>query len=552
MKTTHSHKLTLTMPRVTSPLAALLLCAEACGPESPGLASEQMARQVPERQEQAIRSAATPMSRVTAPATKPFPADLGPTHFTAYGVGKHSTACGGSDLPNVLPEIDGFAAGSRRISSNAVWKDHEVWGTDFHRDSDYYVSTSTATGFDGIDAGLIGYLSSHGGHTGSEYLASMGNPAMGCTASSADMSLGNASLRYLFLSTCFSMHKGPASDGTRPDLPGGVDPFATWRNAGQGARCILGYSTVQADDSRYGSLFWSTYYRSGTKLASTFFDVSTAIQPAQIPMVLCFGGSSAESQANLDVEWFDSSPVPNSSRSLRYRMPSPVTPLRGQDPLGERALPILHVDASGILDAGRLNQVQARLRSSPASDDAKTDVSIKYSDADAIALARDFLLTEQLIDAQTLATLQVLTVFHEAQVDEGAAPVLRRKLVAFRQQASGVPVLGGENLIMVELDSQGRVRRIHDDSHRLSNITGDDVLLIHDTAKARQLVIDKALTTVRKLLGPSANPEVRSIEFGYALEQTDSAGAVRPSYRVIISPDASHTGKLQQISVPAA
>ena len=79
-----------------------------------------------------------------------------------YYVVDHSR-CGLPNLPNTLGDTFGFINNAVSWQKrDFVYADDNVWGDDFRSGSDYY-SSSTTSGFDGVEAVVIGYIATHGG-----------------------------------------------------------------------------------------------------------------------------------------------------------------------------------------------------------------------------------------------------------------------------------------------------------------------------------------------------------------------------------------------------
>lgn len=544
MRTVSPNRLTLslTLSRI---LPCLLLLASCGEPDSARpLQSDSLDRDP--------AAAAAPLARPLLPADsipaspprKVIPVVKGADYLTGYAVENHA-ACGVHNLPGVVPEVQGFINGaSSHFSQNAFFVNANVWANDFNAASDYYPS-GTASGFDGVDAPMVAYLSSHGAAGGNTYYAQMGSPENGgCSVPSDQMRLGNQNLRYLFLSTCQSLKMGPGG-GDRPDLPGD-SAHATWADAAKGVNCILGYSTTQVDDTRYGSLFWSKYMVSGTQLASTFFDVSNAINLTQIPAVLCFGSNATEARGKLDGMWFSGGPSAAHTSVVRYRMRTPVAPLRPLvAPVTARTL---HLMPGGLIDRGLLDKLNAELveeQRSAAEPGATGERGVTYGDAEAVQIARSMLAERRLIAQEELDALETEGVYSDSELTSTGERQTLRKIVALRQHVAGAPVVSGTHQIRVELDADRKVRRVSDGSRRL---VADSAPALTDGPAERERATAAILEQARAQLGGEAT--LVSLQLGFDLDQADEQGQVPLAYHALVQAARNQPTKQLRIRLP--
>ncbi len=218
-------------------------------------------------------------------------------HFiTGYAVKNHSR-CGANNLPGTIAELEKFFASGNfpdDAEKNVLWTDARVKVADWGMSRDRFESTDAASGFDGVDAGLISYIASHGVTASGRYTALPGG-ADGCSIRSADMGVGDANARYLILSTCQGLKIGNGDNPTRP----GENPQTTWRDANKGLNCIFGYSNNMEDADQYGAYLLEYLATTDDTLADAFFKASRRVSFSNVPAVLCFGTDDNNSRQHL-------------------------------------------------------------------------------------------------------------------------------------------------------------------------------------------------------------------------------------------------------------
>jgi hypothetical protein len=145
----------------------------------------------------------------------------------------------------------------------------------------------------GMDAVMVFYHSGHGNmDSNGVFQAPLGASWDGRDwAFSNHMAFANEELRYLYLSTCFSLR-----------VSGGNNPIKTWGNPNKGGlRMLFGYETTSVDDPNYGKFYWEEW-RKGKPFARSFLDASWRISHNQVPVVMASGSNQSEAINRLNYE----------------------------------------------------------------------------------------------------------------------------------------------------------------------------------------------------------------------------------------------------------
>jgi hypothetical protein len=217
-------------------------------------------------------------------------------YISGYAVGNFAR-CGANNLPGTIRELQKFFASSNfpdDAEKNVLWTDRNVLQADWGAARDKFESADAASGFDGVDAGLISYIASHGVTRNAKYTALPGG-ADGCAIETSAMGVGDANARYLVLSTCQGLKIGNGDDPRRP----GENPQNTWRDANKGLNCIFGYSNNMQDADQYGQYWLDALATTDVTLVDAFFKASRRVSYGNVPAVLCFGADENNARQHL-------------------------------------------------------------------------------------------------------------------------------------------------------------------------------------------------------------------------------------------------------------
>lgn len=219
-------------------------------------------------------------------------------YLDAYAVSSHA-ACGNGDLPNTVLEIEKLLASPDfpdDLQKNVFWSDASVRVRDWQRGSSFFANTAATSGYDGADAGLVGYIASHGRTADGVFSALAGGGANGCEIKSSDMALGVKFARYLVLSTCQGLKIGTGFDPSAP----GEDPRRTWAPANAGLNCLFGYSNNMIDADSYGTNLLRELATTDETLVEAFFHAAHDVHYSNLPAALCFGLDEANARQRLE------------------------------------------------------------------------------------------------------------------------------------------------------------------------------------------------------------------------------------------------------------
>lgn len=209
-----------------------------------------------------------------------------------YGANSLETFSSASGLTYTHEDADGFLDYPTSFPAKAAnyWRKDagvQVWA--YEETYDNWQDTF------GIDAVSVFYHSGHGAMDGNGvFQAPLGGKWDNRDwAFSNRMAFGNEELRYLFLSTCFSLR-----------VSGPDNPVRTWWAPNKGGlRMLFGYETTSVDDPNYGKYFWEEW-KKGKTFARAFLDASWRISHDQVPVVMAVGANSSEAVNRLNNERF--------------------------------------------------------------------------------------------------------------------------------------------------------------------------------------------------------------------------------------------------------
>lgn len=409
-------------------------------------------------------------------------------YISGYAVKNHSR-CGSNNLPGTIVELEKFFA-SRHFpddaEKNVLWTDARVKAADWAAARDRFESESAPSGFDGADASLISYIASHGVTRSAVYTASPGG-ADGCDIPTSSMGVGDASARYLILSTCQGLKIGNGDNPTRP----GENPQNTWRAANKGLNCIFGYSNNMEDADDYGELFLEGLATTDDTLADAFFKASRRVSYYNVPAVLCFGADDNNARQHLTTaKRFTDERYGMGGSAYRYDLARRLDDaFTLPEASGDKAIPrVIKVEPRALkvqnlvksfLGKGATDLSQApnsrlsvfRSAQGTLTHDANTGFfSWRRPDVDGLAgtpremtlkddvvmrIAADFLSRRSLVksvDGDLRPTYVV-----DRGVSEAGLPVTFGKAVIFHQRLSGLTPLASAGSLEVTVNAGGEV-----------------------------------------------------------------------------------------------
>ncbi|MFV0606354.1 MAG: DUF6345 domain-containing protein [Niabella sp.] len=145
----------------------------------------------------------------------------------------------------------------------------------------------------GMDAVTVFYHSGHGAmnSNGVFWMPLGGVWDNRDKAYSNKMAFANETLRYLFLSTCYSLR-----------VSGNDSPVRTWWDPNKGGlRMLFGYETTSVDNGNYGKYFWDEW-KKGKTFTRAFLDASWRISHNQVAVAMACGANQTEAVNRLNTE----------------------------------------------------------------------------------------------------------------------------------------------------------------------------------------------------------------------------------------------------------
>ncbi len=488
-------------------------------------------------------------------------------YVAGTSVGDHS-ACGASSIPNTYKDVNDFlnkkptAAG---LTSNYWYNNRSVNSRLFASASDNVADSYTKSRRRGVDASTIHYHSSHGYQNDSSrvFTTWMGSNSPSCTISSNQMSIGNSSggnLRYLFLSTCFSLKLGNGSGASITSA--NKEIVKTWATANAGTRCVFGFSTVSLDVS-YGAPFWTEWNKAGMSNSMAWLNAVAKASPGKVGVVTCAGPNSTEATNRLNEQYFytgwvndayyswrynsytrSATPPPSSSFALTKAAdgPIPTTIKIGSD----SNLQLTSTTGSAGAKTGM------PLSSEPQGKDlAKSPDTISISDDAAIALATQ---KQRSVDPQgTFVVADVMSI-KEGNSQDRAERVVS-KVVSLRRSVNGAPILDSNLTKYVSFGGNGQ---ISEETGRLPTVVvqgNKTVDFSADTTKlkdrAKVAILAKAKEKIKSMgLDPAqVILSISSLEMGYRAADANSNGEIPLGFHATIEPTTKENNALKAFGV---
>lgn len=316
---------------------------------------------------------------------------------------------------------------------------------------------------------------------------------------SSNMKVGNEKLRYLFLSTCFSLRVFEPHN-----------PIRTWHPANLGFRMLFGYETTSVDDGNYGKYFWEEW-KTGKSFSTAFLDASWRISQNQVPAVLATGATAEEAAQRLaDEKQFFTEPGAtnfynwrwyNAARSVapqqvKFKKSMPTNPqvasLAGNTyanseiakfankmGLTKKAIHNLLIDKDGF--AYLKDKMQIVTVSKNGSINMQLDKhnyentkAIEYTKA--VGIAGDVLKGVGIGEHADLELDQVIHGYNCSASTKGSGkignPEIVETIVQYRQLVDGIPSINsGNGLVRVTIDNDGKVTNIIDSTKKIIELS---------------------------------------------------------------------------------
>ncbi len=233
-------------------------------------------------------------------------------------------ACGLTALPNTQGDATGWANNAAAYQqADFIFGDSDVKTEDF-------VEATDAQANAGVDSVIAAYIATHGARQGNQFVFVIGAQDGQCkTILNTDMTLGDGSLRYLFMSSCESTSKD--------------DPGAVWFDCAVGLRAVFGYDGRIVDSPDYGQFFFDEWKKDGATTTQAFLDASWRISHDQSAVAVWFGADAdAASDARDHEAEFQPSAVADQAIAFRWH---------GVDELRRDAWPGVFANMRLIFDA---------------------------------------------------------------------------------------------------------------------------------------------------------------------------------------------------------
>jgi hypothetical protein len=494
---------------------------------------------------------------------------------------------------NALSNTDKDAIGFRDsrpadLAINYLWTNEDAYQSDWTT-NDYYASSGTTTGFDGADASMLTYLSSHGNSSGGTFFGSLGQ-SQGCSFNNGAMSLGNAKNRYLFLSVCYGLMLGDGKLLPEHQAHSVEDLQVVWPKGLAGTRCIFSYGTVSTDSPDYGRFFWEKWNHVGVTNAKAFLDASWAISTRQQPVVMCFGANEAEANAKMAETvfdygasnygynvwtWYDpvapARPAPKSAH-VTAAAPRRVQLAKTTLETGLAAFPLTQKSGAATRKAyatsrGGSEAAAATIAPSVAATSkgwryvnpkrtpiTATKAARVLTDAEVIGKASALLEELRLgstkgKDAAGASGLAVAYVRHQnAASTDDPTPRVVGKTVAFEQAvAGGMPMLTDAGKILVSYDMNGDVTEIEDTrvAATAAKAVPEATDALRETTTPESAEADLMALAERRF--PGAEIKAGAVEIGYVEVE---GGAAELVARLPVTTSEGEFAKAQFVVLP--
>ena len=393
----------------------------------------------------------------------------------------------------------------------------------------------------------------------------------GCSANTNQMSLGEHTLRYLFLSACQMVSTSPGS---------------TWFGPANGIRAVLGYDTLSVDSPDYGKFFFENWKRPGAKTTDSFLDASWRISHTQTPVVAFFGPDQATAASLRDnEEYFDHSAISSNSiawswydaRSLEKEFympniadlmlhfaessePPAAADLMKNLSLSDDEMPIDTTILSGetvcfstadgsVLAYNKMSgSVDLKLAAFSQSAEAVT-----FSDDEAIDDATAYLNRVQgaLLASDAPAGVSVELSPYEIRHTSAASAdrsgsssseMLTHVTVVFRQLVSGIPTIGTGGVVEVTLNGSRVVCRVRSVLREIASVSGGGSQF--DIATLQAEAEERALSEIRERRYVTEARVVRSEVGFYAADEGVAQRTAEPTFRVLVEMQSNEVSKL--------
>lgn len=490
-------------------------------------------------------------------------------------------ACNMIRLPNTKPDAGGWLKNAKANQKTNFDSDDKATQTqDFQDGTDDRADSSAPAKKLGIDSVTAAYIATHGvrSEDGKKFCFLIGGPDCRSIAASDMKTLGNGSLRYLFVATCESVAV--------------ADPQPVWLPNVDGLRAVFGYDGSIMDSADYGQNFFYEWQKGvGAKKKTTtqaFLDASWDVNHFQTPVAAWFGKTTAEAAKAQDGEKeFDESRL-ESTKKMSWRwyaaksLPKPGVTLRSANMTLTLDAPAPLVDplpmlAHFVTDPAELQHALVESRNglsysfmtaggTEMVSDARSgsvDVTFPNFDApsvftstpeDAIEKAQSYVdrLHTAFPNSHSIEPGLVLGLVpselrrsYTATSESSAADpaTVTHLTVVFRQTVDGVPTVGTGGVVEVTLNGALEVVRVRIVLRRIAAISpfpAPDQPTI-DVARMMAMAEERALTQIEA--PPGSRREIVQSEVGFfaageSVQQRTSA----LSFRVVVkvSAEAPH------------
>lgn len=383
----------------------------------------------------------------------------------------------------------------------------------------------------GMDAVKIFYHSGHGG-MGNDGV--FGAPLGGVWdnrdwAFSNRMVIGNATLRYLFWSTCQSLKVPDLADLN----PTHVSPITTWNPGNRGMRMIFGFQSNSLDSPDYGKNFGNNW-NAGQSFGDAWLNAGWAISHNHLTTACAMGASDAEASDRVFHErLFYDTPAARSWYHWRWgafvrpvfgaslahdQMPTKPHVLEfGAGPFTEERLATLGGSLgftktqAGTLAMARNGSAVMKGKNKQITLDAEgrlTAVLAPTNQQNTRAISRNKAveLAEQFISASSFRSKDIELELDSARVgmaqggtSEGSGTINKAYAsditLVYRQTVEGVPSINASHgLVAITVDNDGTITHVHNSTRPVTGVSDRARMQVSDPngkAKPKPLVTDE-------------------------------------------------------------
>jgi len=405
-----------------------------------------------------------------------------------YGAASMQTYADGQVAFNTHASADGFLAYVNQFEQTSFRvKDAQVQWWQYSPTFDDWQNNY------GCDSVEVFY---HAGHGGTDSSTGAYSAPLGASwdntifLNSAQMSIGDQRLRYIFLATC---------EGCMVFAPN--DPIRTWNVPNRGMRMLFGATANIYDNANYGTNFWN-HWRSGDSFSQAWQDAILDAGSSQQPSSVACGSTAADAKNRLFTErFFDSSAASRNWYWWRWVGNAPtlaapelslhlprhlrfghVAPRRVDEPNVRAAMRDYGFADDIALPDGPLDMLRIATDSARLAVLATGGFVFEYTGAE----PRRSALTNAEIASASLSAIsgstdqlrldRVLPVWH-AGASAGRQPQLVEPeifehVAIYRQHVANLPVVTpGTGEVRVHIDHAGRARRIVDTRLDVTNVS---------------------------------------------------------------------------------